>query len=537
MQISFLGAARTVTGSCYLVETAKSKVLVDCGMFQGSKTVSTLNQREFPFNPGEIDAVVLTHAHVDHSGLLPKLVKHGFKNKIYSTKVTRELCGIMLPDSAHIQESDAEMSTRKNSRSGKAPVEPLYSIDDAYEALKHFTDVPFYQTQQLTEDISVKYRLAGHIMGAGTVEMHIAEDGITKRILFSGDLGQHNQPITKDPDAPPCVDYVLVESTYGDRVHPEYDKEAELAKIINDTYERGGNLIIPAFAVGRTQLLLYYIQKLIHENKIPQNINVIIDSPLAVKATQITLTNPQEFDAEASVIYENQGKRLFDIPNLRFVESSAESKLLNAIETPSIILSASGMAEAGRILHHLKHNLWRPECSVMFAGFQAQGSMGRLLRDGAKMVKIMGERISVKAKIYNLEGFSAHEDGKHILEWLNESECKPKAIFVVHGESNVADYFAKEISKNMGVATYVPQYGDIATITAEGWKVSESEFVQKVPAIQELRDELRIIEKNYFAYKIRLEQLVNRDETKLKEVRRRLSKIKSYIEDNLSDLR
>ncbi len=537
MRITFLGAARTVTGSCYLVETNQSKVLVDCGMFQGSKLLTSFNRRDFLFNPADIDAVVLTHAHVDHSGLLPKLVKDGFKNKIYSTKATRELCSIMLPDSAHIQESDAEFSNRKGTRAGKPHVTPIYSIDDAYATLKHFEDISFYAIKEISSDIKVRYVLAGHILGAAVLEMWVTEDGVTKKILFSGDLGRKNQPITKDPDQIPEADYILVESTYGDRTHLEYDKEEELSKIINDTYTRGGNLIIPAFAVGRTQTLLYYIQKLIHEKRIPEDIQVIIDSPLAVKATTITLDSPQEFDAEASIMYENQGHHLINIPNLRLVESAAESRLLNGIDQPSIILSASGMAEAGRVLHHLKHNLWRPDCSVMFVGFQAPGSFGRLLTDGAKMVKIMGERITVKAKIYNLQGFSAHADKTEILEWLHGLHHKPQAIFVVHGEPDVSDHFSKEISKQMGVATYVPQYGDIATITADGWQVAESETIVQVPAITQLREELRILEKNYFYYRMRLEQVVNKDQNKLKDISKRLNKIKAYMDDNLSDLR
>lgn len=537
MKITFLGAARMVTGSCYLVETSKSKILLDCGMFQGSKLMNSFNRRGFLFNPAEIDAVVLTHAHIDHSGLIPKLIKNGFKNKVYSTKVTRELCSIMLPDSAHIQESDTEQINKKSKRAGNTPIEPLYTIDDAYAALKHFQDVPFYTWKAVTEDIQVRYLLAGHIMGAAIVEMLIEENGQTHKFLFSGDLGRKNQPITKDPDDAPTADYVVVESTYGNRTHEEYDHEEELAKIINDTYQRGGNIIIPAFAVGRTQMLLYYIQNLIHSERIPVDIPVIIDSPLAVKATEITLSNPQEFDTEASVLYNTQGKRLINIPNLRLVESADESKLLNALDKPAIILSASGMAEAGRILHHLKHNLWRADCSVLFVGFQAQGSLGRLLVDGAKSIKIMGERISVKAKIHNLQGFSAHADGDKILEWLNTSQHKPKAVFVVHGEPEITEHFAREISKNMGVATYVPQYGDVAQIDLSGWQVVESEAITQLPAIAQLREELHSLEKNYYYYKIRLEQLVTRDETKLKEIRRRLSKIKTYINDNLSNFR
>lgn len=536
MKLTFLGAARTVTGSCYMLETDKSKVIVDCGMFQGSSVVRSFNNRDFLFNPADIDAVVLTHAHIDHSGLIPKLIKDGYKGNVYCTKVTRELATILLPDSAHIQEFDAEIAARKNARMGKVAPDPLYTVDDAFNALKHFKEVTFYDCVPITEDIRVRYKLAGHIMGAAMVEMFVMEDGKETKILFSGDVGQSNQPITKDPDPITTADYILVESTYGDRKHPEYNKEEELAKIVNDTMARGGNLIIPAFAVGRTQNMLYYFQKLMLEGKISEDIPIIIDSPLAVKATQITISNPQEFDTETSVIYKYQDNQLFRVKNLRLVESSQESKTLNTLDQPSIILSASGMADAGRILHHLKHNLWRPECSVLFAGFQSQGSLGRLLVDGAKMVKIMGERISVKAKIYNMQGFSAHADHEQIMNWLKGLQNKPSGIFVVHGESDVAQIFANEIQRELGAPIYVPQYGDTAMIDGDSWKIKVSEAVSTVAAIQELRDELRIMEKNYLAYKMRLEQLVNRDDSKLKEVKRRLQKIRKYIDDNLSDV-
>lgn len=535
MKITFLGAARTVTGSCFLLETEKTKIIIDCGMFQGSKNITELNRREFMFQPSELTAVILTHAHIDHSGLIPKLIKNGYNGKVFCTKVTKELCGILLPDSAHIQESDAEIAMRKNKRSGKETPQPLYTIDDAYTALKYFQEVPLYDKIKISEDVAVRYRSAGHIMGAAMVEVYVKEADKEIKLLFSGDLGQPKQPIVREPDEIRNTDYLIVESTYGDREHFEYDKEAELAKIINETYARGGNLIIPAFAVGRTQTLLYYFQKLIQENKIPE-MPIIIDSPLAIKATDIILRNPQEFDEEACDIYRNQNQKLINIKTLRFVETSEESKALNSLDAPAIIISASGMADAGRILHHLKHNLWRPECSVLFAGFQARGSLGRLILDGAKVVKIMGERISVKAKIYNLRGFSAHADREQIFEWLEGLECRPSGVFVVHGESDVADVFANDLRKVLGAATYVPQYGDIALIDGYNWKIKESEIITKVPAIQELRQELRGMEKNYYEYRMRLEQLLNRDESKLKEIRRRLQKINKYMEENLSGL-
>ena len=535
MKITFLGAARTVTGSCFLLETDKSKVIIDCGMFQGSKTIAELNRREFLFQPSELTAVILTHAHIDHSGLIPKLIKNGYRGKVLCTKVTKELCEILLPDSAHIQESDFENAMRKNKRSGKETKPPLYTIDDAYNALKYFQEIPLYEKIKISEDIVMRYRSAGHIMGAAVVEIYVTEADKEIKLLFSGDLGQPNQPIVRDPDEIKRTDYLIIESTYGDREHFEYDKEAELEKIINETYARGGNLIIPAFAVGRTQTLLYYFQKLIQENRIP-DMPIIIDSPLAIKATDIILRNPQEFDEEASDIYTNQNNKLINIKNLRFVETSQESKALNTLDTPAIIISASGMADAGRVLHHLKHNLWRPECSVLFVGFQARGSLGRLILDGTKSVKIMGERISVKAQIHNLRGFSAHADRNQLFDWLKNLECRPSGVFVVHGESDVAEIFANDLRKVLGTATYVPQYGDEALIDGYTWKIKESEIIAKVPAIQDLRQELRSMEKNYYEYRMRLEQVLNRDESKIKEISRRLQKISKYMDENLSDL-
>lgn len=535
MKITFLGATRIVTGSCYLVEAGGHKILVDCGMFQGSKLVTAFNEKEFVFNPGEIEAVVLTHAHIDHSGLLPKLVKNGFKGYIHCTKSTKELCSILLPDSAHIQEGDAEFANRKGLRAGKKIVEPLFTVDDAYYALKLFKIHDFDDVVDIVPGIKVQFRVAGHILGSAVVEMFIDEGGKRTKLVFTGDIGQPNQPIIEDPENISGADFIITESTYGDRVHQAYDKEAELAKIVNETVERGGNVIIPAFAVGRTQVLLYYFQKLQAAGQIP-DIPIIVDSPMANKATMITMTNPDEYDEEARALYEMQGRKLMAMRNLRFTATAEESRAINDMEGSKIIISASGMADAGRILHHLKHNLWRSDSSVVFAGFMAEGTLGRRIIEGAKQVKIMGEDIRVNAKIYNMKGFSAHADKEQLISWFGKMEKPPKAFFVTHGEYDAASNFANELSRRLGTAAYIPQFGDCVEITGTDWKIEASGLVEVAPAALELREYLRQMERDYLQYRTKIEQIVARDSGKVNAIRKKLDKLRKYMDDLLSDV-
>lgn len=535
MKITFLGAARVVTGSCYLVEVGERKILVDCGMFQGSKLVKAFNEKDFLFNPADIEAVVLTHAHVDHSGLLPKLVKYGFRGSIHCTKSTQELCSILLPDSAHIQESDAEFANRKGMRAGKKIVEALFTVDDAYKALNLFRIHDFDDEFTVLPGIKVKFKVAGHILGSAIVEMQVNEDGKQTKLIFTGDIGQPNQPIIEDPVNLTNADFIITESTYGDRVHEVYDKEGELAKIIKETLERGGNIIIPAFAVGRTQVLLYYFQKLLAEGKIPE-IPVYVDSPMANKATQITMVNPDEYDEEARALYEMQGRRLVDMRNLRFTATAEESKTINDMDGSKIIISASGMADAGRILHHLKHNLWRKDSSVIFAGFQAEGTIGRRLLDGVKQLKIMGENIRVNAKIYNMKGFSAHADKEQLLNWFGKMTMQPKAYFVTHGEYAAASNFANELQRNLGTAAYIPQFGDCVEINGTDWRVEASALVEDIPAALELRSYLKGFEREYLQQRTKIEQLITRDGTKVNTIRKKIEKLRKYMDDLLSDL-
>jgi metallo-beta-lactamase family protein len=534
MKITFLGAARTVTGSCYLLEVGSKKMLIDCGMFQGSKLVTQFNKRPFAFAPGSIDAMILTHAHIDHSGLIPKLVKEGYKGPIHCTKSTQQLCTILLPDSAHIQETDVEFANRKGMRAGYPPEQPLYTVDDAYTAMGNFEVHDFNQEIDVIPGVKAKFYVAGHILGSAYVELQIDEDGKHTKIIFSGDIGQPNQPILDDPARISGADFIITESTYGNRTHEQDNKEEELAKIVNDTIAKGGNVVIPAFAVGRTQVLLYYFQKLMAEKKIPE-VPIYIDSPMATKVTGITLESKDEYDEEAQAITKAQGK-LYAMPNLHFTATADESRLINTMEGSKIILSASGMADAGRILHHLKHNLWRKECAIVFAGYQADGTMGARLTGGIKQVKIMGETIKVAATIYNMQGFSAHADKDQLLEWYKKMEQKPKAFFVTHGEFDAATNLAKLLQFNLGTSTYVPQYGDEVEIHGTEYKINQTPVISTVPEVAALRDYLKSLETAYLHQCARIEQIVVHDNTKAPLIRKRLEKLKENMDTLLNNV-
>lgn len=534
MKLQFLGAAQVVTGSSFLLEVANRKILIDCGMFQGAKAVRALNYRDFLYDPGSIDCVLLTHAHIDHCGLIPKLCKQGFKGAIYATKATVDLCKIMLPDSAHIQESDAEIANRKGQRVGKKTVEPLYTVDEAFEALSQFVPVSYDVDLQITSEVRVVFRDAGHIIGSAILEIYVREEGHTTKLLFSGDLGQPNQPIIKDPTLIHGADYVIVESTYGNRMHQYYNREEKLAEIINDTIDRDGNVIIPSFAVGRTQTLLYYLYKLWKEDKIP-NVPVVLDSPLAIAATQIFAKNTQEFDEDSTKML-IAGGSLPEMPHLVIAKTAEESKALNETKGAKIIISASGMADAGRILHHLKHNLWKPETSVLFVGYQAEGSMGRRLIEGVKRVKIIGEEVSVKAKIYNLDGFSAHADRGQIVDWLASIDGpKPHNVFLVHGEPDATEALSQYIGEKLGNSTYIPKYGDTAIIHYDKWQVKETDVVIE-PAVKELEEFLSLAQADYRQIRRRLFTIVSREPNKLREVVVRLGKVLKYLKKVMNDL-
>lgn len=451
MKIKFCGAAIGVTGSCHMITTDRHKILLDCGQFQGGKAVEAMNREPFPFDPEEIECVILSHAHIDHCGRLPLLVKRGFKGNIYCTDATSDLLEVMLRDSAYIHEKDAEWQSKKNARSGKPPVEPLYTIGDAENALKLVKPVLYDQLIELNPEISIVFNDAGHILGSAITELWITEGNNTSKIVFSGDLGVTNRPILRDPVKIKKADYVIMETTYGNRLHPANATSIdELIKITLATIKRGGSVIIPSFAVGRTQELIYQFNMFYEQHpeyrKQLENVNVYIDSPMATTATEVFKKNAQVFDEETRN-YIVSGDNPLDFKNLKFTRNTADSQMLNSDKSPKIIISASGMCEAGRIRHHLKHTLWDSRNSIVFVGYQAEGTLGRLLVEGAKEVRLFGETIMVGAEIHNLEGFSGHADQKGLLDWLGGFQMSPKQIFLVHGELESKKDFSKLIGE------------------------------------------------------------------------------------------
>ena len=464
MKLEFLGAAHEVTGSCHYLEFADKHVLVDCGMEQGPDLY--VNQ-EIPVNASTIDYVFVTHAHIDHSGLLPMLYNHGFRGQIFTTTATHQLCEIMLKDSAHIQMFEAEWKNRKAKRAGRPEVVPLYDMNDAVGVLGHFVSCDYHSVINVCEGLKVRFVDAGHLLGSSSIEMWISEntaEGVEERkIVFSGDIGPGNRPLIKDPEYLTSADYVVMESTYGDRTHetpPDY--AVELARVIRDTFTRGGNLVIPAFSVGRTQEMLYFIRRIKMENLLPefQNFEVYVDSPLAVEATTIFGKNVQDCFDDTALALVQQGINPIGFPGLRMAITSDESKMINFNDKPKVILSASGMCEAGRIRHHLKHNLWRKDSTLLFVGYQVPGTLGNILLSGAKEVKLLGETIEVQAKIENLPGISGHADVNQLTKWVSMFDPKPKRVFIVHGEDKVTEQFAAHIHEELGLEAYAPFSGD-----------------------------------------------------------------------------
>jgi metallo-beta-lactamase family protein len=478
IKITFCGAARVVTGSCYLLECENATFLVDCGLFQGSKKLKELNYGEFPFNPASIDFVLLTHAHIDHSGLLPKLYKKGFRGPTYATSGTVDLCSVMLPDSGHIQEMEVERKNRKNIRSGKELLSPIYTVKDAEECINYFEKVDYNQDFQPAPGIKVRMLDAGHILGSAIIELWLQENGQETKFVFTGDLGRMDRPIVNDPTLIEEADYLVMESTYGNRFHDDAvdDNELLLCETINNTFRRGGNVIIPAFAVDRTQDILLTLNKMMDEGKINPK-SVYVDSPLAIAATEIFCRYPQYFDQETTEFMEDYGSCPFILPNLNYSRTTEESVALNKIKEGAIIISASGMADAGRIKHHLKHNLWRAECSVVFVGYQAQGTLGRCLVDGEKKVRIHGEQIMVNADIIMLEGYSAHADQSELINWLAGFKKFPQSVFVSHGEEESSLALANLIKERFNAKTLVPSLG-------EAYDLTGVEVLEVVPPVE-----------------------------------------------------
>ncbi len=485
MKLEFFGAARSVTGSCHMLSFAGGKLLVDCGMRQGADAKGVYGEASFPFQPSEIGAVVLTHAHIDHSGLLPLLVKRGFTGTILCTEATAELSTIMLPDSAHIQMQEAEWQTRKNLRAGKQPVEPLYNLEDVQNTLKLYHGVDYEEMIQLFPNVRVRLRDIGHLLGSAAAEIWAEENGKTTKFVFSGDVGRDDRPILNDPEDIDSADYLIMEGTYGDRNHEiseDTDKERELADAIRTALARGGNLVIPSFAVGRTQELLYYFKRLLKRGIVHglESVPVYIDSPLGIEATKVYEHCAKDyFDAEALEMAKDGSP--FDFPTLRVAQTAEESRMINDLPGSKIIISASGMCDAGRIRHHLKHNLYRADSTILFVGYQAEGTLGRALLEGAKHVKLFGEDVRVNAAITKIEGFSGHAGKDELIDWAKGMTPKPKRVFLVHGEEESLYALAQSLT-DLGYSTMVPSMGDVYDI-AEG-QAQPAMPTQKVVDIQ-----------------------------------------------------
>ncbi len=495
MKIQFFGAAETVTGSCFMVTTEQEKFLVDCGLFQGSKDLKERNYGDFAFNPAEVDFILLTHAHVDHCGLIPKAYKHGFAGKIYTTIATKELCGVVLPDSAHIQEMEVERKNRKLARSGAELLEPIYTVNDAKECLKRFIGQKYEEEIVITPNVTVRFEDAGHILGSAIIEVFIKEAGEEKKLVFTGDIGNINQPIIDDPTIIKQADVVVMESTYGNRYHIEAENKLEtLARIVKTTQKKGGNLVIPSFAVERTQDLIFHLQVMMKEGVIDP-VDIYIDSPMAVEATKVFLDNPEFFTDEVFCnISDAECREYFEGPHINYVTAVEGSIALNKIKG-AIIISASGMADAGRIKHHLKHNLWRRESTVLFVGYQAQGTLGRRILEGEKKVRIHGEEIAVKADIFRIDGFSSHADQRALVEWVNNFEKKPSHLFLVHGEGEALSTLQRVIEQEAGIAAKIAEYqAEYEIEDGVAAKVKEPVTVKESLVMPELADSFRNIQ-------------------------------------------
>ncbi len=462
MKLEFLGAAHEVTGSCHYLEIGGKRLCVDIGMEQGQ---NLFESQEIPVNAAEIDYILLTHAHIDHTGLLPMLYARGFRGEVYTTRATADLSAIMLRDSAHIQQFEAEWRNRKAQRSGGEVYVPLYTMEDALGAIDLLIPCEYDRKIRLCEEITIRFTDVGHLLGSASIEVFAAEGEETRTIVFSGDLGNRNKPILRDPIYTKKADYVVMESTYGDRLHGETpDYAGEIAEVIERTFEKGGNVVIPAFAVGRTQELLYFIRQIKEQGLVKTNpeFEVYVDSPLAVGATNIFGKNVEGcFDEEAKELV-RKGINPIGFPGLKLSITSDDSKAINFDMRPKVIISASGMCEAGRIRHHLKHNLWRRESTIVFVGYQSRGTLGRALLEGAPTVKLFGETIEVKADIVKISGISGHADKKGLIEWVRGfDEQPPKKVFVVHGDDQVCDSFAACLHDECGISASAPYSGSI----------------------------------------------------------------------------
>ncbi len=510
MKVTFLGATRTVTGSNFLVEGAGKKFLVDCGMWQGKAEQEMENSQEFEFNPTEIDFMLLTHAHIDHSGRIPKLYNEGFRNKIYAHKATCDLCALMLPDSGHIQETEAEWKNKKRKRKGEEPIDPIYTAEDALRCLEIFEPVQYDQIIEITPEIHVRFNDAGHMLGSSIIEVWVKEGDKETKTVFTGDIGNNDIPLLSPPTMIEDTDFLVMESTYGSRLHMRNDEKAQIfLDVVSETLDNGGTVVIPSFAVGRTQEILYEINNLKDEHdddefrrkyKTLMKVPVFVDSPLAISATEVFRENTEIFDEETKEEI-MRGDNPLEFPGLKFTRTAEESKELNEDQTPSIIISASGMCEVGRIKHHLKHNLWNPKSTILFVGYQAPGTLGYSIVNGAKTVKIFGEEIAVNARIEYIEGYSGHADQELLMNCIYSYIKKPKHIFLVHGEPESQDVLADKIITETGIGVTIPEFGETYEFNDEivmtnkiQRKVNKTIKSEVLQRLGKLKDELNDME-------------------------------------------
>ena len=510
MKITFLGATRTVTGSNYLIEAAGKKFLVDCGMWQGKAELEEENYQEFEFDPKEIDFMLLTHAHIDHSGRIPKLYKEGYRNKIYAHKATCDLCALMLPDSGHIQEQESEWKNRKRIRKGEEPREPLYTAEEALRCLEIFQPVKYDEIIDITPEIHARFNDAGHMLGSSIIELWVEENGKRIKTVFTGDLGNNDIPLLNEPTMIEDTDFLVMESTYGSRLHIRNDNKAEdFLNIVAETLDNGGTVVIPSFAVGRTQEILYEIDKLKDIRKDEEfrkkyktlmKTPVYVDSPLAISATEVFKENMDLFDEETQKEI-SKGENPLEFPGLKFTRTAEESKALNEDPTPSIIISASGMCEVGRIKHHLKHNLWNPKNTILFVGYQAPGTLGYNIVNGAKTVKIFGEEIAVNARIEYIEGYSGHADQEGLMNFIYSFIQKPKHIFLVHGEEESQEVLKSKIDEETKLPVTIANFGEtydleeVATLTHKiERKIPVSLKTEILSRLEKLKDEMKDME-------------------------------------------
>ena len=543
MKITFLGATKIVTGSNFLVEAAGKKFLVDCGLYQGKAELEEQNYREFDYNPAEIDFMLLTHAHIDHSGRIPKLYNDGFKGPIYAHKATCDLCQIMLPDSGHIQEMEAEWKNKKRIRKGQPTREPLYTAEDALKCMEIFVPVKYDEIIQVSEDIYVRFNDAGHMLGSSTIEIWAKENGKETKAVFSGDLGNNDIPLLSEPTMIDNCDYLVMESTYGSRLHIRNDQKAELfLKIVSETIDNGGTVVIPSFAVGRTQEILYEINKIkenrhdeefLREYRTLMKVPVYVDSPLAISATQVFKENMDLFEDEVKEEME-RGNNPLEFPGLKFTQIADESKALNESDEPSIIISASGMCDVGRIKHHLKHNIWNPKSTILFVGYQAPGTLGYEIVNGAKKVTIFGEEFAVNARIEYIEGYSGHADQEWLMNFVYSFYNKPKHIFLVHGEEESQEVLRNKILENTGIGVTIPEYGETYQLDDELRIVNRIKIKKTLTLKNEVLERLEKLKDELADMEVMVKEDMTDDELRDEDIFRINEKIKDLEQQILN---